>query len=261
MTIPQIYKEVGKEDKVAVLTLAKGSGSYKEFGDSITVLFLYTQAERESLDKTIAGGSLPDDRGVVKVKLLGYQVNKDRKKKLAESGIHSDDILSIFASPWPADNLFHSTQKRSMRTIEIESKPLPRGQDFNWIYGYKKQLIKSGAGMYPEERTFYLAMRLYFERDKMTEHEKNEILENGVLSEAIKFEFFGIKHQKGDITADEKVELSKLLSKRKSERKKILDGYLIEAGSSLKKLSQENIEQAVDLLIKTVHFKQRRPKR
>lgn len=120
ISLADIYKLVGKEDKVAVLTFVKGSDPYTKYGATLTVVFQYTQAEREAFDKIMQIEPLPTEGGIVKVKCLGYDVEPDEKKKLAEVGLKSDDILSIFPSPWPADNLFHSREKRSMRKIEIE---------------------------------------------------------------------------------------------------------------------------------------------
>lgn len=137
-------------------------------------------------------------------------------------------------------------------------KPLPQGRDLMWMYGYKKQLIEKGIGMYPEERAFYLALKFYFEKENINAGELSEIVENGTMREDIRFQFLQIIHQTEQITPDEKKELATLYYKLKSERAKILDKYLIEAGSSLKKSSQLNLDQAIDLFIKVLHFKQRR---
>lgn len=49
-SLENIYRTVGKDDKVAALTLKPDSESYKKYGGEPTVVFIYTQREREKMD-------------------------------------------------------------------------------------------------------------------------------------------------------------------------------------------------------------------
>ena len=52
-TLEEIYQIVGKEDKTAGLTFKYGSESFNNYGQFITVDFIYTQKERE--ERKLAG--------------------------------------------------------------------------------------------------------------------------------------------------------------------------------------------------------------
>ncbi len=49
-TIEEIYALVGEDDKTAGLTFKYESEAYYLYGSFITVLFVYTQYEREEMD-------------------------------------------------------------------------------------------------------------------------------------------------------------------------------------------------------------------
>src|SRR5258708_39556971 len=70
--------------------------------------------------------------------------------------------------------------------------------------------------------------------------------------------FLSIKYFREEISTAEIARLGELIGKRKKNHYEILDYYLKQAGSSLKKLVKETIEQAVDLFIKVSDFKERR---
>jgi hypothetical protein len=253
-----IYRLVGREDKTAGITFRPGTKSYELYGDFITVVFVYTQSEREELDKRLQDEN-NSTSGQVRAKHLVGELSETQIKLLETDGISSDDIIEILYFKAPEKNTFHSKDKREITKLEIQTSPLPKGRDYDWMYGFKKQLVEQGIGLCPRERNFYLAGKYYYEPDNLTENEVNEIFLGGsTMSELVEWEFLAIKYFREEISAKEKARLGELIGKRKKEHYEILDYYLKQAGSSLKKLVKENIEQAVDLFMKVSDFKERR---
>jgi len=255
-SIEEIYKTVGREDKTAGLTFRHGSDSFNEFGAFITVVFEYTQQEREELDAIVETES--NTSGYVKAKYLGTDLGDEQIQKIKQEGINSEDIIEILNFLSPSENTFHSKEKRTIRKIEIPVRQLPRGGDLDWMYGFKKKLVQDGIGLCPRERNFYLAAKYYYEPGELSEEELSEISIDGELKEDIEWEYLGMKYIREDISDEEKIRAAQLLGLRKRRWINILDKYLQQAGSGLKKLSQENIEQAAELYEKVVRFKDRR---
>ena len=69
-SLENIYYAVGKDDKVASLTLKPDSESCEKYGREPTVVFQYTQRERELMDKKLLNNSVTT--GKLKAKVLGY---------------------------------------------------------------------------------------------------------------------------------------------------------------------------------------------
>ena len=257
-SIEKIYRLVGREDKVVGVSFRYGSESYNYYGDFITVIFTYTQDEREELDKRIADESI-NSSGRIRAKRHVEKLSDEQVKRLETEGILVDDIIEILYFKAPEKNTFHSSEKREVKKIEIETSGLPKGRDYDWMYGFKRQLVEMGIGMCPAERHFYLAGKYYYEPRNLTEDEILEIhLEDGAMKEEIEWEFLRIKYFREEISTAEKIKLGEIIGRRKKIHYGVLDSYLKQAGSSLKKLVTENIEQAVELYSKVMEFKERR---
>lgn len=256
-TIEEIYALVGKEDKTAGLTFKFDSEAYNIFGQFITVVFLYTQKEREEMDKLIQNEPW-SNHGYVRVKFLGSDLEKDKVTLLSEKGINSADISELLYFKAPSKNTFHSEDKREINKIEIPMKSQSKGRDFDRMYGFSKKQVNEGIGLSPKERAFYLGGKIYYEPDELTSEEKEEIYqEDGTLDVKVEWELLQIKYIREEISDDEKKRLAELYGIKKSESFDILNKYLQDAGSSLKKLAKENIDQVAELLMKVMQFKER----
>lgn len=257
-SLEEIYCLVGKEDKTAGLTFKNKSEAFENYGSFITVVFIYTQNEREEMDKLIKVTPFSKE-GRVKAKYLGTDLSSEKIKLLLNEGINSGDIAEILYFNAPTKNTFHSIDKRELRKIEIPMKTLPKGRDLDWMHGFSKKLANEGVGQSPKERAFYLAGMLYYEHDNLSKEERQEIYDtSGAIDILVEWEFLQMKYLREEISDDEKKRLAELYTQKKSESVEILDKYLKQAGSSLKKLATENIEQAADLFMKVMHFKERR---
>lgn len=256
-TIEEIYFLVGKNDKTALVTFKNGSDPYNKYGESIAVVFVYTQFEREEMDKLLK--VLPFTKsGWVKARYLGIDLTPDKTALLLSEGVNSNDIANIHYSIFPEKNTFHSKEKRELNKINIPIRTRRNGQDLDWMYGFKKKLVSQGIGLSPEERAFYLAGKLYYEPENLTKEENEEIYTDEKIKESIEKELLQIKYQRKEISDQENKQLGELIGKQKKQNFAVLDEYLKQAGSSLKKLATENLEQATTLCVKLAMFKERR---
>jgi hypothetical protein len=255
-THEEIYKLVGKKDKTASITFKYNSESVKIYGLFVTVVFLYTQKEREELDESVKISPFTK-HGSLKVRYLAGNLPKEQIQQLELEGINSKDIACIDYFIHDPKNTYHSKEKRTVKTLNIPIRTSPKGGDYSWIYGFQKRLIADGVGLTPMDRHFYLALKFYFEPDSLSNEEIQEIYtsDNLKLKEEVEWELLKIKYQTEELSKDEKKQCSLLLRKIKENSKVVLNKYLNESGSSLKKLITDNIEQAAELLIKVEHFK------
>ncbi|KKL84188.1 hypothetical protein LCGC14_1967240 [marine sediment metagenome] len=106
-TIDEIYKIVGRDDKVAVLTFYPDSKAIAEYGENLTVVFHFDLFEREKLEKKFKEGVNEKTFGLVKARYLGFEIQTEKVEQLIKEGIDSSDIQIVFPSPWIHDNLFH----------------------------------------------------------------------------------------------------------------------------------------------------------
>lgn len=257
-TLEEIYCLVGREDKVASLTLKNGSEACNTFGNFIVVLFIYTQKEREEMDEMIKTRPFKYS-GSIKARYLGSELSQELIARLETDGINSEDIYEIFYFLASKENTYHSSSIRSINKIEIPWTVLPKGQDFGWMYGFMKRLVMDKVGLCPYERHFYLACKLYFEHKTITWEEMQEILkEEEKIFNEIEWEFLHIKRKREEISKDEIIKLAELKDLRTQMRISTLEKYLIEAGSSLKKLESDNPQQAAVFFEKIIQFQDRR---
>ncbi|MBE9462330.1 hypothetical protein ACFP1I_13910 [Dyadobacter subterraneus] len=257
-TKEEIYLTVGREDKTASLTFKFDSDSFNIYGSMITVVFIYTQYEREDMDKSVLKNPYTQS-GLLKAKYLGNELSEELQEKLLNEGVNSDDIINIMFYSAPEKNTFHSFEKRQIKKLTIETSTMEKGADYDWMYGFTKKLVNENVGLSPKERQFYLAGKYYFESDKITEEEQNEVFaSNDELDEEVEFEFLKIKHRREEINEIELTRLGELIHKMTRANLSILDKYLRQTGSSLKKWYFENIDFATDLFMKVERFIERR---
>ena len=258
-SIEKIYKLVGKDDCVANLTFKKGSEAFNKYGDMLTVQFVYTQSEREELDKRIQNDDSSTHGRVIAKDLLS-QLSEADYKDLLENGIESQDIVDIFFLHNIHKNTFHNTEKKTLNKHIIEFEPKPKGGDLGWEYGFYKKLVEDEVGLCPRERNFYLAGKLLFEPNELSEQEKQEVyFDEKIVNEKTGFEYLKMKEELEILNEKEEQILTKLKKKDFHFRLNKLDEYLKQAGSSFVKLNKENQEQALKLSHKVLfQFNERR---
>jgi hypothetical protein len=258
-TLEFVYRLVGKEDKVAGLNLRTGSDSYYLYGNFVVVVFEYNQRERERMDILINDEN-SSTFGMIKAKYLGVGLPKDKIERLHNEGINVADITSIHSMPlFNRTNTFHFAEKRVLNKHIIEFDPLPNGEDLGWMYGFHKRLVERSIGLSPEDRYFYLAGKLYLEPDEISEQESDEIYDDqGQINKVVEYEFLKIKKMCDDMTDDESLRLIEHNRIKLEKMIQLIDQKLLEVGSSWKKLSEKNSNQATLILEKVLRFKEKR---
>jgi hypothetical protein len=256
-TIEEIYSLAGKDDKTSGISFKIDSEAYKLFGNHIVVEFVYNQKEREELDRKIKKTPF-SLTGYIKARYLGDELTQDKKDKLLKEGFLSSDIANLSYYKIPSQNTFHSSEKRTIKKLNIPLRMMPKGGDLDWMYGLKKKFVQQEIGLCPKERQFYLAAKLYYEPDLLTDVESNEMFKDGILSEDVEREYLLIKYQKEESTEEEKKRTNELLLKRRKQLTEKLNQHLQDLGSSLKKLAHEDLETTKNLFIRAYQFHERR---
>lgn len=257
-TLEDIYLSVGREDNVAGLSLRKGSDAHKLHGDYITVVFIYTQYEREEMDERVKTKPF-STTGFLRARYLSFDLPPEVNHRLQTDGIHSDDIEHLFYLNLPAQNTFHQQEKRTITKLNIAVERLPEGKDIDFSYHFAKGQVRDGIGLSPEDRRFYLAAKLFFEPNQMTLDEMQEIISaTEKSSEKVEWEILRIRYKKGVATTEEKRKLGRMIRVRENNAMNLADKYLKQAGSSLTKLTRENPDLAAKLVIKVLFYKERR---
>lgn len=260
-TLQYIYRTAGKDDKVSTVTFMSGSDSYERYGREATVVFLYTQREREALDIQVTTNSA--SHGIIKAKVLLFDFSKDSllNNEVEEIEFNTEDIEDIYFLLYNLNkNTFHSVEKRTINKIEIETHALPNGGDWDWYYGFEKMRVEEkGIVLSPKERNRYMAMKLIYEPDKITNQEKIEIFASeGMLNEAAGYHYFMIKKESVKLKEEIKEKLELLSYKRLYKKREKLNKYLVQAGSSLKKMMKEDVHFAAKLFVALSNFKEQR---
>ncbi|MFZ1784295.1 MAG: hypothetical protein WAU23_03770 [Ferruginibacter sp.] len=257
-TLEEIYALAGKDDKTALVTFKSGSDANKEYGEYLTLLFIYTQDEREDLDEKIKSPSYTSS-GYAKARYLGFDLEPEKVDKLKTDGINSDDISLIQYYNAPSLNTFHSKEKRTIKKLNIPLKMQKKGRDLDWMYGFAKKYVSENIGLSPKEREFYLAGKLYYEAEQLTPEEKKEAFDDqGNIKEGVEWELLSIKYQRDEISDTDKIRMNVLYKEKKLNNISLLDKYLKESGSSFKKLSKLNFDLAADIFSKIHLFRERR---
>jgi len=253
----EVYALVGRQDRTATVIFKTDSDSFKLYGPHVTVLFLYTQYEREELDQRIKN---PDSimAGIIKVRHLTSQLDVEKIKQLQVEGINTKDIASILYFKSDTQNTFHSKEKRTITKIEIPIHIQPKGRDFDWMYGIAKRLVDSGTGLSPKKRQFYLAGKFYYESEILSDKERNEIYHDGEnMDPGVEFEYLKIKYEREEANDSDKKRLGQFIRKKDNDDMDLLDKYLKETGSSLSKLAKEDLNSATKLLVRISKYQEK----
>lgn len=251
-TLEKIYNLVGRNDYTSTITFRPNSQSEKLYGNTLTIVFLYTQQEREELENNIRKG-VTGKHGYVKAKYLLFDLPDNKIKKLEKVGINTNDIIDIEWLPYTEPrNTYGSKEKRHVNTIAIESKSFSYENELLWRYGALKTYKEKGIGLCPEEQTNYLAYKLILEPTKLTEEENAVIYDaEGKMNEDVAYVYLGYKCVTLNISREEIMDLMRLCHRRYKKRMNILNDRLKEIGSSIDKLKKTEPDKA-DFLINTV---------
>ena len=258
-TLEKIYNLVGRNDYTSTITFRPNSQSAKQYGNTLTIMFLYTQQERENLENNIKKG-VTGTQGYVKAKYLLFDLPESKIKTLEKVGIDTNDIIDIeWLKCTENRNTYRCKEKRHVNTLAIESRPSGYENDILWMYGALKTYKENGIGLCPEEQTNYLAYKLILEPTKLTEEEIADIYDaEGIMNEDVAYVYLGFKCVTLTFSKEEIVDLMRLCQKRYAERMGILDDRLREIGSSIDKIKKTEPEKAKFLINAVRRFHEKR---
>lgn len=253
-----VYLMVGRDDRVATLTLYSDSHPSKIYGEIITVLFEFNPFERAILENNYCNQTDEGKAAVLKVTYLAGDLNKEQIKALERDGINTSDIANIIHSNRFKLNTYHSKDIRTLQTMNIAMNVEPKGGDYDWIYRFTKDRLRRDIGLPPDEMNFYYACRVYYESDNITNDEREKIYtSNGVLKPEIELELIELKIQREDDQPQDIERFHKIYASLENGKKAmdLISKELLRAGTSLKKLALKDPEKLQQLYIKVCFHK------
>lgn len=255
-TQEEIYDYAGAKDCVATLTLTQESA--KEYGESLTVTFVYYQKDRIALEKDKT--ALNDVPNVKAKELLG-ELDDILHAKLLKDGIPTKDIVEMLVGPASEENnIYASSLLRKPKVLEIPIESEGNGFDIFFMYGALSSFISDGIELTPEEHNEYLAYKILLEREKLTEKEKKEIFdENGVIiNQEVGYFWLLLKKAAGKLTEKNEADLKQLTQNRIAARLELANKELLNMGLSLEKLAKKYPEKVALLFSKIINFREHR---
>ena len=255
-TQEEIYDYAGAKDCVATLTLTQESA--KVYGESLTVTFVYYQAERIALEKDITA---LNDVSNVKVRELLGKLDDVLYTKLFKDGIPTKDIVEMLVGPATEEhNTYGSSLMREPKVMEIPIESEGKVSDINFMYGALCHFIADGIKLTPEEHNEYLAYKILLEYDELTEKEKEEIFDkNGVIvNQEVGYFWLLCKKAIGKLTKSNELDLKLLTQNRIASRIVLANKELLNMGLSFEKLAKKYPEKAALLFSKIVNFREHR---
>lgn len=253
-TQAQIYTLGGREDSVFTLTLRTDSESYKKYGESITVCFVYNVYDRKALESNAEYlNALP----YAKAKLLVPINEVEKEKELLTTGILTTDIVEmVVLPPMDMNNTFPSKENRTPNVIEVPFEAEEGGRDIIWMYEFMKGQKERGVGLMPEDEAAYLAYKLVLERNELTDDEKRRVFntDDKIADKQVAYKLLAWKEEADVINDKEKELLNKLRKERISERITLLEFVLDEMGMTLLRFYKDYPKQAEIITEKILTF-------
>lgn len=253
----EIYNLCGRDDSVATITFRIGSQAYLDYGEDLTVCFIYTPKERQKLESnTAALNGLP----CVKARILLPGFSQIVENKLLTAGVNSHDIVKMIVLPGTKqENKYNSHEKRSSHSIDIPFEPYGNGEDIKWMYGFLLQQKNQGIGLTPDEYAEYLAYKIVLDFDGLTEEEHNDVFNDQglIYNNEVAWNYINWKKSASLLTDKDKKHLDTLTYHRVTTRLYKLDEHLKGIGG-LVAFSKKYKDKANLIVDKVLRFRQHR---
>lgn len=251
----RLYEYVGRNSYVANYTLKPESEAYEKYGADFTGTIAYTQKERETLEQKYQSGS--KTYGIVRFNETNYQLSKEQIKRLREEGINITDIAFVYALPMPRENLYVRDSVRKPQRLEI---PLPLGISYRQVVGAMQYIyegcVKNNRDLCPHEWNDYLAVKLLFCPQMMTEDEKQKSHdEDGHIKDEILLSMIRTKKEIDGALADKEEKALKILERREKVKKLATFKTALQgSGTDFKQMRQKQPEQTAKLMEELMAF-------
>ncbi len=252
-----IYILCGRDDSVTTITLKPDSEGFRTYGETITLVFVYTPKERTALERDSA--SL-NDIPYARAKSLLPFYDTQKAVALLHQGINTFDIIEMLVLPGTKnENLYYSPEKRVPNIIEIPFQANGNGQDIYWMYGVLANFIKKGIAITPDEYNDYLAYKIVLDKDNMSKEEYDYVFnqEGQIQNKEVGLAFLQWKHEANLLSEKDKHNLDYLKYLQIIERIGLLDKKLKGVGGLIR-FSEKYPEKAKLIADKVLHFRQHR---
>lgn len=253
--IENLYENIGRYNYVACYTLKPDSESYNNYGADVTGTLVYTRNERENLEQSYKSGN--KNIGKIRINESNLELSEDKRRCLKEDGIEITDIQYICVIPMPHENLYINDTVRKPKRIEITLPDDVSYQDslFMLHHLYEKCIIQCRE-LCPHEWNEYLAVKLLYSPKELSDNERQNAFDSsGRINEEVSLTLLGIKNDLGILT-DEELTIFQKLNQREFDRKLyVFDKALKGSGSSIKQLTECQIELTAILLSTVIKFK------
>lgn len=250
----QLYEYAGSLDNVTTITFRPGSESQDVYGESLTVVFVYTQKERLALE---ADKSALNDIPKVKAKELLSEISEVLRDQLVKEGLLVKDIVEMIVMPRrDIQNTFASEELRTPNVMNIPFEAVGDGKDIYWMYSSLCRFLEDGIELTPEEHSEYLAYKLVIEPEELTCGERKEIFnEDGAIeNREVGYFYLMWKADAHRLKGSDEIMLEQLVENRFINRFQIADKELRSMGLRFDELAKRYPEKARLLLLKILDF-------
>ena len=252
-----IYKLCGRDDSVTTITLKPDSEGFRDYGDTVTLVFVYTPKERTELENDSA--SL-NNISYVKAKALLPDYDTKKAEALLHQGINTFEIIEMLVLPGTKPkNLYYSPEKRSPNVMEIPFQARGNGQDIYWMYGALASFIEKGIAITPDEYNDYLAYKIVIDKDSISKEEHEYVFnkQGQIHNNKVGLAFLKWKQEADLLSEKDKHNLNHLMYLQITERLRLLDNMLNGVGGLIR-FSKKYPEKAKLIVDKALHFRQHR---
>lgn len=254
----QLYSLAGKNDCGVSISFRPNSESWNRYGNSIFVVFVYTQKERKSLENDI---SSLDEVECIKCKILSAEYDMGKAHETFIGEIPTKDIIDIaVSSNERKENTFTSNEKRKPYTIEIPFHSEGNGNDIYWMYNSLALFKEKGIALTPEEENQYLAFKIILHKNELTDDEKKKALddEGKINSMEVLYHLLLWKKEANQLTEIDKRCLNQITILHNCEIvRKVNEGFT-NCGLGLEKYCERYPEKAQLLMEKAFFFHETR---
>jgi len=251
----EVYILIGQYDEVVGVTFRKTSEAFNQFGDFLVGVFVYTQKEREELERVIGYEPIPRSTKMLKFREVNGDISQEKRNALLEIGFDNNDILILDIPNHINNNKFVSKEKRTIgNKIEIPVD-FHEFDEEDFKVRYYNMRLKTNGILIEEELDEYYGILLNRTSDPKFRELVIDNSTGAIKKNNVKFYYLLSKNRKGLINELEKSELEALLSEREKNKNQILIREIKRSGLKLKETGQEYSEQILTFLRISQGFK------
>lgn len=236
-----IYEQYGQFDNFLIVEFYFGSEEYVLYGNEIMGTFIYSQDERNELEKLKKEEAILDDERNVKIcpsKVENF--NKEELFKLEKEGFSTKSIRNIFSLDFRKVNRFAESGKKKLpRHMKIKAPTINSGVEHNkLLFGWLSSMYEKGEIFTPKKEIEYWAVRKHF-NIQLDKEDYLEILKrNNDFKNKVRYKELELKIHELSITENEIKEYTKFLKEDRTYKKCIIDLEIQRSSEKIESVSK-----------------------